>query len=96
VLVVTRHRVDGEGAEQARAAEAVLEVLARRPGFVRGTVGRAADDPDLVALVTEWESVGTWRRALSPVDVRVAVLPFLATAIDEPTAYLTSVDLPAE
>ena len=31
---------------------------------------------------------GSWRRALSPVDVRVVVLPFMTTALDEPTAFL--------
>jgi len=69
-------------------AQACLEVLGGRPGFVRGWIARAADEPDLVLLATEWADVGSWRRALSPVDVRVAVLPFLGTAIDEPTAFI--------
>lgn len=90
MLVLTRHRSDGPGARDDLLAsgEAALTALAARPGFVRGWCCAAADDDDLVLLATEWRDVGSWRRALSPVDVRVAVLPFLATASDEPSAFL--------
>ena len=53
----------------------------------RRDVGRATDDPTLWVLSSEWESVGAYRRALSAYEVRVAAVPLLATAIDEPTAY---------
>jgi len=104
MLVITRHRVPGAAVPADADAEVAfpfgtahpltaqarhcLEALAERPGFVRGWVGRAADEPGLVVLTTEWDDVGSWRRALSPVDVRVAALPFLGTAIDEPTAFI--------
>ncbi|NHC12599.1 antibiotic biosynthesis monooxygenase family protein [Motilibacter deserti] len=88
MLAVTRHRVPPEeGAAFLDSARTALAVLAARPGFRRGTVGRATDDPALWALTTEWESVGAYRRALSAYEVKVSAVPVLATAIDEPTAY---------
>jgi hypothetical protein len=65
-----------------------LDALAVRPGFVRGWCAAAADEEGLVLLATEWKDVGSWRRAMSPVDVRMVVLPFMTTAVDEPTAFL--------
>jgi len=32
-------------------------------------------------------NVGSYRRALSPYDVKMAAVPLLSEAIDEPTAY---------
>jgi hypothetical protein len=39
------------------------------------------------SLVTRWENVGSYRRALSTNDVKMNVIPTLAQAIDEPGAY---------
>ncbi len=69
------------------AAHEALETLAGRPGYVRGLLGRAYDDPTQWCLVTEWESVGAYRRALSAYDVRVRAAPLMAQAVLEPTAY---------
>ncbi len=68
-------------------ARAVLVAFADRPGWRAGRIGRAVDDPGLWVLTTEWDSVGSYRRALSPPDVRVLAMPLLAHAVDEPTAY---------
>ncbi|HEY5334952.1 MAG TPA: hypothetical protein VIJ71_02895 [Mycobacteriales bacterium] len=70
--------------ERGRTA---LAVLAARPGFVRGSLGRAADDPSDWVLVTEWIGVGAWRRALSSYDVKVQASPLLALGRDEPSAF---------
>jgi hypothetical protein len=35
----------------------------------------------------EWENVGSYRRALSPYEVKLTAVPLLSLAIDEPTAY---------
>jgi heme oxygenase (mycobilin-producing) len=88
VLSVTRHQVPAEQTETflLRARDA-LDTLRARPGFQHGTVGRATDDPTLFVLVTAWADVGSWRRALSGYDVRVAAVPLLATAIDDANAY---------
>jgi hypothetical protein len=69
------------------AAHEALETLAARPGYVRGQLARAYDDPTHWCLLTEWESVGAYRRALSAYDVRVRAAPLMAQAVLEPTAY---------
>jgi len=49
----------------------------------------AADDPTLWALVTRWDGVGSYRRALSAFEVKIAGAPVWVHAFDEPGAYLT-------
>lgn len=90
VIVVNRFRVSPaetvafrDGLERAR------EALSTQAGYVRGRVGRNVDDPELWVLTTEWEGVGAYRRALSSYDVRVAAVPTLSRALDEPSAYET-------
>ena len=88
MLVVSRFRVpvaDGE-ALRAELAEAHA-VLAERPGYVDGRVGRNLDDPTLWVLTTRWENVGAYRRALSSYDVKLRAVPLLSRAVDEPSAY---------
>ena len=90
MLVITRHR-PGAGQDVPALTEQgsqALAALKERPGFVRGWCAVAADEPDLVLLASEWADVGSWRRAMSPVDVRMVVLPFMTSAVDEPTAFL--------
>lgn len=88
MLVVNRFRVEeGEGASFAEDAAAALSVLAARPGYVGGTVGRNVDDPSLWVLETRWVDVGSYRRALSAYDVKLTVVPLLSRALDEPSAY---------
>ncbi|MEN3310363.1 MAG: hypothetical protein V7603_6565 [Micromonosporaceae bacterium] len=88
MLVVNRFAVAGEDQGTfAGRARAALGALAARPGYVRGSLSRAYDDPDRWCLVTEWESVGAYRRALSAFDVKVTATPLLAESLDEPSAY---------
>ncbi|MFF0345371.1 antibiotic biosynthesis monooxygenase family protein [Kribbella sp. NPDC004875] len=74
----------GEFGERVRAA---VEVLAKQKGFVAARVGRNVDDPELLALNLEFENVGSYRRALSPFEVKMVAVPLLSEALDEPTAY---------
>ena len=64
-----------------------LEAFSACPGFVSGEFGQNLDDPTLWSLVTHWENVGSYRRALSNLDVKMNAIPLLAQAIDEPGAY---------
>jgi hypothetical protein len=90
VLVVTRHRLPLPGYADVPsaldAARDALAVLAERPGYQRGWLARAVDDPDLLVLAHEWADVGSYRRALSAYEVKLR-WPFLQTAVDEATAY---------
>jgi heme oxygenase (mycobilin-producing) len=88
VLVVSAFVVNDE-ITFTRAAHAALAAFAARPGYVRGQLGRAYDEPGRWSLVTEWESVGTYRRALSAFEVKVTATPLMAAATDAPSAYET-------
>ncbi|MDQ3415679.1 MAG: antibiotic biosynthesis monooxygenase [Actinomycetota bacterium] len=88
MLVVTRHRVPPADTDAfVTGAQAAIAALAARPGWVEGTLGRNVDDPDLWVLSTRWADVGSYRRALSAYEVKVAAVPLLSTALDEPSAY---------
>ena len=94
MFAVTRLRAgDGDDAAFAAAATELLAALAARPGFRDGELGRAADDPSLWALVTRWDGVGTYRRALSAAAVKIAGAPVWVHALDEPGAYLPVEDV---
>jgi hypothetical protein len=87
MLVVNRFTVTAGESEFVQRARAALAVLAVRPGYVSGQLGRAYDDPTHWSLVTEWASVGAYRRALGAYDVKVHATPLLAQSLDEPSAY---------
>jgi hypothetical protein len=89
VFAVTRLRATGEDGKALAAAVApLLAALAARPGFRDGELGRSADDPSLWALVTRWDGVGSYRRALSAAEVKIAGAPVWVHALDEPGVYL--------
>src|SRR4051812_13554371 len=88
MIVVNRFRVPDADAEGfAGEARVALGALAERPGYLTGHLGRNVDDPALWVLTTTWENVGSYRRALSAYDVKLAAVPLLSRAIDEPSAY---------
>ncbi len=74
------------GAFRAMVAE-VLAVFASRPGCLDASLGRAADEPTLWLLLSRWQDVGAYRRALSSYDVKICLIPLQRLAIDEPSAY---------
>ncbi len=72
MLVVNRFRVPESEGERFRAEVAEAQAaLSERPGYLRGSIGRNVDDPELWVLVTTWEDVGAYRRALSSYDVKL-------------------------
>lgn len=95
-MVVTRFDLaEVEAADFLPQAQSALAAFAARPGFLRGRVGRAADDPGAWVLVTEWEGVGAYRRSLSAFEVKVSAAPLLGRGRDEVSAFevLHAVDL---
>ncbi len=88
MLVMNRFVVGQDGVDDfVQRAHAALAALAARPGYRAGRLTRSLDEPRHWCLVTEWESVGTYRRALGAFDVKVYATPLLAESLDEPSAY---------
>jgi quinol monooxygenase YgiN len=88
MLVVSRYRVtDDQSVEFGALVQEALDALAGQPGFLRGSVGRNVDEPDLWLLSTQWINVGAYRRALSSYDVKTRAVPAMLHALNEPSAY---------
>jgi hypothetical protein len=88
-MIAVTH-LTGDVLDRGRTA---LEVLAARPGYLRGTLARSADDPDAWLLITEWENVGSYRRALGNYEVKLHATPLLADALDLPGAFESLLDV---
>jgi hypothetical protein len=96
VFAVTRLRAEGDdGAALASVVAPLLAALSARPGFRDGELGRSADDPSLWALVTHWDGVGSYRRALGAAEVKITGAPVWVHALDEPGVYLPDEDVAA-
>ena len=88
MLVVTRFAVDeADQPAFAERVQAALAVLATKPGYRGGRLARAIDDVRQWCLILDWDTVGSYRRALGAFDVKVQASPLLAEALDEPSAY---------
>jgi heme-degrading monooxygenase HmoA len=88
MIAIARFQVQLKDALDFRSElETVKAVLGEAAGFKSATVGQNLDDPTLWVLTTEWENVGSYRRALSSTRAKLEAIPVLARAIDEPGAY---------
>jgi len=88
VLVVNRFRVPEIDGERFRAEVTEAHAaLSEQKGYLDGSIGRNVDDPTLWALVTRWQNVGAYRRALSSYDVKLRAVALLGRAIEEPSAF---------
>ena len=93
MISVTHFRSADPSFEQ-RAQDA-LAALAGRPGYVHGNLGRSTDDESAWVLVTQWENVGSYRRALGNYDVKLRATPLLGEALDLPTSFESLLDVTA-
>jgi len=91
MFALTRLRAP-EGEDLATAVGELLAALSARPGFVGGERGRSTEDGGLWALLTRWDGVGSYRRALSAAEVKSAVAPGGVHAGDEPGVYVAAED----
>jgi quinol monooxygenase YgiN len=89
VLVVARLSPRTDDVSFRAEVRTAIEALATRPGHLRSRLGRALDDPGVWVLVSEWADVGSYRRALSSYDVRMATGPLMGAVADEPSAFET-------
>jgi heme-degrading monooxygenase HmoA len=93
MFAVTRLRApEGAAADLAAAVQELLAALATRSGFVGGELGRSTEDGGLWALLTRWDGVGSYRRALSAAEVKIAGAPVWVHAVDEPGVYVDAAD----
>jgi hypothetical protein len=90
MLVLNRFSVPPDTQDDfLERAHAALAALAQCPGYRSGRLTRALEDTACWILVTEWESVGAYRRSLGAFDVKVHATPLLAQSLDEPSAFET-------
>jgi quinol monooxygenase YgiN len=86
VLAVIRYTVpESQSQDFLKQGHTILETLAVQPGFLRGRLARSVDEPNLWALVSEWEGAGFYRRALSA--ARMAMYPLMILMVNEPSAF---------
>lgn len=88
MLAFSRFRV----ARQAEAsfverAEAAVAFFRFRPGNISADLVRNLDEPDLWAIQTTWENVGSYRRAYNGYEAKMVLVTLMSEAIDEPSAY---------
>jgi quinol monooxygenase YgiN len=85
--MVARLHPSSDEATFASGVRAALEALASKPGHLSSRLGRALDDPAVWVLVSEWENVGSYRRAMSSYDVKMASGVLMDSVVPEPTAF---------
>lgn len=86
MLAIIRYTVpEAQSQEFLKQGHAILDTLAGQPGFRRGRLSRSVDEPNLWALVSEWEGAGYYRRALSA--ARMVMYPLMTLMVNEPSAF---------
>lgn len=76
---------EAQSQEFIKQGQGIIDTLAEQPGYLRGRLARSVDEPNLWALVSEWEGAGFYRRALSA--ARMAMYPLMILMVNEPSAY---------
>ncbi|MFC4005791.1 antibiotic biosynthesis monooxygenase family protein [Nonomuraea purpurea] len=86
MLAVIRYTVpESQSQDFVKQGHTILDTFAGQPGFQRGRLARSVDEPNLWALVTEWEGAGFYRRALSA--ARMVMYPMMILMVHEPSAF---------
>ncbi|MCT1459284.1 antibiotic biosynthesis monooxygenase [Aestuariimicrobium sp. p3-SID1156] len=94
MLVVNRFRVpESERPVFEGRAQAAVELFRTKPGLQSADLVQNLDDPELWAIVTHWDQVGSYRRALGGFESKMTIVPLLSLAIDEPSAYADPADV---
>lgn len=88
MIAIARFEVPlGQAAHFEAQLRVALAALAAAPGYIDGEFGQSLDQLNLWAMITRWENVGSYRRALSSNRAKLEAIPVLALAINEPGAY---------
>lgn len=86
MLAVTRFAVP-DGIDFLSAGQGLLAALGARPGCRSADLCRALDTPGCWLVVTTWDGVGAYRRALSSYDVKLALGAVAAWVQPDPGAF---------
>lgn len=93
-MVVNRFRIsEMDLASFHSTLDPAVALLRTRTGLESLRVLHNLDESDLWALVTTWQDVGCYRRALSGVESKMVIWPLFALAVNEPSAYLSPAEL---
>lgn len=95
MLVVARLRPPADEESFRADVRLAIDALASRPGHVSTRLAQALDDPSMWVLVSDWINVGSYRRALSSYDVKMASGVLMGAVVNEPTAYDVVESVPA-
>ena len=91
MFAIARFQVQPEDQPQfLEDLKSALAALAACDGYLSGRYGINTDDPELLAMITQWRNFGSYRRALSNYQVKMVAVPILARAIDEPGGFIAS------
>jgi quinol monooxygenase YgiN len=91
MIAISRFVVDPQAETTFRAdADVAVAQFAASAGCLGVELVRNLDQPTLWAIVSRWEQVGDYRRAFNGTPAKLALIPLLSQAVDEPSAY----DLP--
>ena len=67
----------------------VLGVLQSSTGFESLQLLHSPDEVNHYSVISRWENVGSYRRAVSSTAAKLVVWPFLSTMIDQPSTFET-------
>jgi hypothetical protein len=79
--------------EWVREAERVIDLFSRKPGFQSAKAGLALDNDSTGLLFLSFDSVGSYRWALSAYDIKLEATTFLSAARDESSAFEILIDV---
>ena len=85
MFAISRFEADEDFADLAKP---VVEFWEKCTGCQWVQVVQNLDEPRLWAIVSQWDSVGAYRRSFSGYEAKMTLTPVLSRAIDEPSAYL--------
>lgn len=88
MLSITRFDVPPPDRPEVLAlAQTALAAFAGCDGYRGGSFAQNLDERDVFALITDWDGVGVYRRAMGRAGVKLAAYPLLLRCRDEPSAF---------
>ena len=94
MLAISRFRVPASNAAGfVSRARVAVDFFASCTGCLGVDLLQNLDDPELWTITSRWVDVGSYRRSFDGYDAKLALVPVLSEAIDEPSAYAEPEDV---